>query len=107
MPISQWSPQQLQQRLQSGQTLLLLDVREDNEFAYARIEGSLHIPLGQIPGRAKELDATQEIVVICHHGIRSQQACQFLQQAGFEQLYNLKGGIDAWSLNCDQTVPRY
>jgi rhodanese-related sulfurtransferase len=107
MPINQWSPQQLQQGLQENPSILLLDVREDNEFAYARIDGSLHIPLGQIPGRLNELDAGRDIVAICHHGVRSQQACQFLQQAGFERLYNLKGGIDAWSVSCDPTVRRY
>ena len=107
MPINQWSPQQLQQSLQDNQPLLLLDVREPNEFAYARLEGSLHIPLGELPERHGELDAGQDIVVICHHGMRSQQACMFLQHAGFTRLYNLKGGIDAWSVVCDPSVPRY
>lgn len=107
MPITQWPPQHLQQVLEENQELLLLDVREPNEFAYARIEGSLLIPLAQLPERYDELDAEQNIVVICHHGIRSQQACLFLQQAGFTRLYNLKGGIDAWSLVCDPLIPRY
>lgn len=107
MPIDQWSPQQLWQRLQDEQPPLLLDVREPIEFAHARIKGSLHIPLQQLPGRLIELDAEQDIVVICHHGMRSQQACLFLQDAGFSKLYNLQGGIDAWSTVCDPSVPRY
>ena len=107
MPISQWSPLQLQQSLQAGQNLLLLDVREDNEFAYAHLAGSHHIPLGQLPQRLDDLDQQQEIVVICHHGVRSQQACVFLQQAGFSRLYNLQGGIDAWSVVCDPSIRRY
>ena len=107
MPINQWSPKQLQQSLLENQPPLLLDVREANEFAYAHIEGSRHIPLGQLPERFDELDKERDIVVICHHGIRSQQACLFLQQAGFNRLYNLKGGIDAWSLVCDPLVSRY
>ena len=107
MPISQWSPQLLQQNLSNNQPLLLLDVREANEFAYARIEGSRHIPLGQLPERHDELDKEQEIVVICHHGMRSMQACVYLQHAGFIRLNNLKGGIDAWSTACDPSVPRY
>ncbi len=107
MPINQWSPLQLQQNLQENQSLQLLDVREPNEFAYAHIEGSLHIPLQQLPARMDELDAEQDLVVICHHGMRSQQACQFLQHSGFTRLYNLQGGIDAWSMACDPTVPRY
>lgn len=107
MPINQWSPRQLQQNLQDNQSLLLLDVREVNEFAYARIEGSQHIPLQQLPDRLDELDAGQDIVVICHHGMRSQQACLFLQHSGFTRLYNLQGGIEAWSMVCDPSVPRY
>lgn len=107
MPINQWSPQQLQKSLRDNPSLQLLDVREANEFAYARIEGSLHIPLRQLPERLDELDAEQDVVVICHHGMRSQQACLFLEQAGFTRLTNLHGGIDAWSLSCDPAVPRY
>lgn len=107
MPINQWSPQQLWQSLQDGQPLLLLDVREPHEFAYAHIEGSLLMPLQQVPERLDELDAEQDIVVICHHGMRSQQACMFLQHSGFKRLYNLRGGIDAWSMVCDPSVPRY
>ncbi|MCQ8103993.1 rhodanese-like domain-containing protein [Methylomonas sp. SURF-2] len=107
MPITQCTAQQLQERLQRGDTLQLLDVREAHEYAFARIEGSIHIPLNRIPERIQELNAEQDIVVICHHGMRSQQACLFLDQYGFDRLYNLKGGIDAWSTSCDPTVPRY
>ena len=107
MPISQISAPQLQQRLQNNDDLLLLDVREPNEYAYARIEGSKHIPLRQLPGSLDQLDAGQDIVVMCHHGMRSQQACLFLEQYGFERLFNLTGGIDAWSVQCDPTVSRY
>lgn len=107
MPIIQCDAQQLKQRLDNDEKFILLDVRELNEYAFARIEGSLHIPLRQIPERIQELDSQQDIVVMCHHGMRSQQACLFLEQYGFNQLYNLKGGIDAWSVSCDPTVPRY
>ncbi|WP_150048762.1 MULTISPECIES: rhodanese-like domain-containing protein [Methylomonas] len=107
MPITQYSAQQVQQRLQQGDELILLDVREPNEFAFARIDGSMLIPLRSLPERLQELDPAKDIVVICHHGMRSQQACQFLQQNGFDRLYNLKGGIDAWSMACDSTIPRY
>jgi rhodanese-related sulfurtransferase len=107
MPITQWSAKQLQENLQDKPALLLLDVREANEFAYAHIKDSMHIPLNRLPERYKELDKEQGIVLICHHGMRSQQACVFLQDMGFTQLYNLHGGIDAWSVNCDSSVPRY
>jgi len=107
MPITQCTAQQIQQRLQDGDKLMLLDVREPNEYAFAHIEGSLHIPLRQLPERAEELEKDLDIVVLCHHGMRSQQACLFLEQYGFNRLYNLKGGIDAWSLTCDPSIPRY
>lgn len=107
MPIIQCSAQQVQQRLQNGDALLLLDVREPNEYAYAHVEGSLHVPLRSLPERMHELNPEQDIVVLCHHGMRSQQACLFLQQYGYERLYNLTGGIDAWSVACDPNIPRY
>ncbi len=107
MPVIQCTAEQLQQRLEKGDRFMLLDVREPNEYAYAHIQGSLHIPLRQIPGRIHELDKELDIVVLCHHGMRSQQACLFLEQYGFNRLYNLKGGIDAWSTTCDVSVPRY
>ena len=107
MPITQWSPQQLRQSLEDNQALLLLDVREPHEFDYAHIEGSVLIPLQQLPERLDELDAELDIVMICHHGMRSHQACMFLEHSGFKRLYNLKGGIDAWSMVCDPSVPRY
>lgn len=107
MPIIQCDAQALKARFDNNERFILLDVREPNEFAFAHIPNSLHIPLRLIPERMQELDKQLDIVVMCHHGMRSQQACLFLEQYGFSQLYNLKGGIDAWSLSCDPTVPRY
>jgi rhodanese-related sulfurtransferase len=90
---------------------LLLDVREPWEVdtAAIRLPGvkSKHIPLSQIPQRLGELDASQSIVCICHHGVRSLQVVAFLQRQGFESVYNLAGGIDAWSVEVDPAVPRY
>ncbi|QJD30346.1 rhodanese-like domain-containing protein [Methylococcus geothermalis] len=86
---------------------LLLDVREPNEFAYCRIEGSLHIPMGEIASRLNELDPDREIVVVCHHGMRSFQVAQFLETQGFERIINLSGGIDAWAREVDPGMPRY
>ncbi|QWF69939.1 rhodanese [Methylomonas paludis] len=107
MPINQITAPQLQQRLKAEPAPVLLDVREKHEYAYAHIPASQLIPLGQISERYDELDKNAEIVVICHHGVRSLQACHFLQQLGFSQLSNLQGGIDAWSVLCDSSVPRY
>ena len=87
--------------------LVLLDVREPFEYAIARIENSVLIPLDQLQTRMNELDVQQEIIVICHHGIRSQQASNYLLYKGFTKVLNLAGGIDAWACECDPEVPRY
>lgn len=97
----------LQQRLANGETPFLLDVREPQEFNYAHIAGSILIPLNQIPQRLHELDPEQEIIVICHHGMRSQQAAYYLQDHGFKNVLNLIGGVAAWASDCDLTMPRY
>ncbi len=107
MSVKQVSATELKARIQNEENLFLLDVREPHEFQYARIENSVLIPLNQIPQRLGELDQQQEIVVICHHGMRSQQAASFLVHSGFKNIANLVGGIDAWSCNCDSSVPRY
>ena len=90
---------------------LLLDVREDWEAAVARIApaevATLHIPMSQIPARLTEIAATQPIVAYCHHGMRSLQVVAFLARQGYENVYNLAGGIDAWSCEADASVPRY
>lgn len=90
---------------------LLLDVRETWEFAFAaiRIDGlqTLHLPMGKVPDRLAELDPTQPVVCICHHGVRSAQVVAFLEHQGFDAAYNLAGGIDAWSVQVDPSVPRY
>lgn len=100
------SVQQLKERLDRGDDFVLLDVREPHEFEIARI-GEKLIPLRQIPHRLDELDREKEIVVYCHHGSRSFQATMYLRQQGFTKAKNLTGGIDAWSLVIDPSVPRY
>jgi rhodanese-related sulfurtransferase len=90
---------------------LLLDVREPWEFALAaiRIDGlrTLSMPMQSVPERLGELDRAQPVVCICHHGARSAQVVAFLERQGFEAVYNLAGGIDAWSMQIDPGVPRY
>lgn len=107
MPINFWKPEQLQQALAQESDIVMLDVREAHEYAFAHIEGSLHIPLRQLPEQYKSLNSEFKLVLICHHGVRSLQACQFLEYVGFNKLYNLLGGIDAWSVACDSSIPRY
>ncbi len=98
---------QLKQRLDAGEDIQLVDVREAEELALARLPGALHIPMGDIPGRLHQIDPEKEIVVVCHHGIRSANVAQFLAQRDFARVLNLAGGIDAWSVTVDPSVPRY
>ncbi|MEQ1637577.1 MAG: rhodanese-like domain-containing protein [Methylococcales bacterium] len=107
MTVQQLTVTALQAMLAQSEPLVLLDVREPREFDYAQITGSILIPLQQLPQRLNELDSTKAIAVICHHGMRSQQAAEYLVHTGFNQVLNVKGGIDAWSLDCDAGVPRY
>lgn len=85
---------------------LVLDVREPWEVEKAAIAGITAIPMREIPGRAGELPKEREIVAVCHHGGRSMQVAMFLEQQGYK-LHNLSGGMDAWSLQIDPSVPRY
>ena len=86
----------------------IIDVREPWEFANARIEGSLLMPMGEVPSRAhQELDPEERLVVLCHHGIRSMNVTVWLRNQGFEQAQSLRGGIDAWSAEIDPAVNRY
>lgn len=90
----------------SGPTLL--DVRETWEVDTAKIVGSKHIPMGDIPARFnQELDPEDHIVVICHHGVRSMNVTAWLRQQGFEKVQSLQGGIDRWARQVDPTVPVY
>jgi rhodanese-related sulfurtransferase len=106
LPI-QISPQELQQRLDGGEPIQLVDVREVWEHEVARIEGATLIPLGELPQRIGELKPDQPMVVYCHHGVRSYQAVLWLRQQGLERAQNLAGGIDRWSQTVDPLVVRY
>jgi rhodanese-related sulfurtransferase len=102
------SPVELKGKLQAESgNLLLLDVREPFEFEICRIRDSLNVPLGQISRRSGELDEDREIVVICHHGMRSLQAALWLEQNGFSNVFNLSGGIEAWANDVEPDMPRY
>jgi rhodanese-related sulfurtransferase len=92
----------------TGSSVLLLDVREPWELEAARIAGSKHIPMGDIPARfSQELDPEEHIVVVCHHGVRSMNVTAWLRQQGFERVQSLRGGIDRWSRQVDRRVPLY
>ena len=105
--IGKIDPVTLKTRLERGESVLILDVREPFEIALAPFPGATHIPMGDIPSRLTELDPDQETVVVCHHGVRSAQVAMYLAQNGFERVLNLSGGIDAWSEDADPSTPRY
>lgn len=107
MHIPQLSPTELQRWRQDGKAFLLLDVRTDEETAVCTLPDSVHIPMNLIPLRSNELPDSLPIVVYCHHGIRSLHTAMYLADAGFETLYNLQGGIDAWAAQIDENMARY
>jgi len=100
------SATQLATHLQTAAPLLL-DVREPWEFDICYIDGSINMPMAQVPQRLDELQVQDEIIVVCHHGIRSQQVIWFLQQQAFENLVNLDGGVDAWARTVDADMSVY
>ena len=108
MPIPEVTPQQVQSRLDAGDAkLVLLDVREPEELALARIEGAVHVPMDEIPASLERLDRDAAYVVVCHHGIRSAMVCSYLLGRGYPRVENLRGGIDAWYHEVDASVGRY
>lgn len=98
---------ELAQRLERGDDLLLVDVREASELAVAKFPNALHIPLALVPLRLAELPTDRTIVLACHHGGRSMRALQFLRSRGYTDLRNLDGGIDAWACEVDPSLRRY
>ena len=100
-------PAALKARLDRGDDVVVLDVREPYEIFLASFPGATHIPMGDIPSRLSELDPGRETVVVCHHGIRSAQVATYLARMGFAHVVNLSGGIDAWSETADPATPRY
>jgi len=104
---TQISPAELKARLDAGGKPLLLDVREPWEIAITALPGIVPIPLHEMPQRWQELDAQAEIVVICRSGMRSQNAATFLMQQGITRVYNLAGGMLAWSRDVDPSLPTY
>jgi rhodanese-related sulfurtransferase len=102
------TPQEFLARRDTGAAMTLVDVREDWETQLAPVPATLvHIPMGQITARLKELDPQGETVVICRSGGRSMQVAEFLSSQGFASVYNLTGGILAWSRDVDPTIPQY
>lgn len=106
MAIPEIRVEELKKRLDAGENLFLLDVREESEYEISNIGGKL-IPLPELAKHLSELDLHREIVTICKMGPRGAKAVQLLHNAGFEHVRNLAGGIHAWSDRVDHSVPKY
>lgn len=105
--MKQMRPAELAAYLQTGATPTLLDVREEWEWNTCAIPGAMHIPLRELPAHIDELSKAAEIVAICHHGVRSYHAAQYLESLGFKNVVNLSGGVAAWANEVDHAMPRY
>ena len=106
MTVAEITPTEFVARRARGESLTLLDVREDWELGVASVPDVVHIPMGEVADRLGEIDRSREVVVLCRSGRRSLQVANFLQQNGF-QAVNLAGGILAWSRELDATIPTY
>ena len=98
---------QLSEYIKKEKDLTLIDVREEWEYKTAAIQNSIHIPISQIQEKMAEFEHNQQIVFICHHGIRSRMVCNFFERMNYKNVINLLGGIDSWSKNVDNNVPTY
>jgi len=104
------TPHEVQRRLQAGEKLVLIDVREPSEFQLARIGGADLIPMQAVPAELSRLDAQADetpLIVFCHHGVRSLNVVHWLREQGVDACQSMAGGIDRWSLEIDLAVPRY
>jgi rhodanese-related sulfurtransferase len=104
------TPEDVKRRLDAGETLALIDVREPFEHAVARIDGAELIPMQTVPDRLdalREKAAAGPVIVLCHHGVRSLNVVHWLRRQGIENCWSMAGGIDLWSLAVDPSVPRY
>ena len=101
------SPQQVKQRRDRGEKFLFVDVREPWEYDTIRIEGSKLIPMREIPANLAALESAEDVILFCHHGMRSLDAAAWLRSQGVEGARLMTGGIDRWSTEIDPLVPRY
>jgi rhodanese-related sulfurtransferase len=104
------NPPEIQRRIDAGESVVLIDVREPDEFALSRIEGATLIPMRHIPANLQELEAKADeatLIILCHHGIRSLNVVHWLRKEGVPACQSMTGGIDAWSVLVDPAVPRY
>ena len=100
------TPRELKTRLERGETIRILDVREPMEWNHCNV-GGIHIPLGELESRIGELDSDSSYAVLCHHGVRSAHAVGYLRSRGFANVDNISGGIEEWAQTLDPSLKRY
>ena len=107
--VPELTPTEFCERWPEGQReeITLLDVREPVEWQTAHVAEAVHVPMRTVPGRLDELDPQSTIVVMCHGGTRSRRVAEYLAASGYSDVFNLAGGIDAWSVEVDSSIPRY
>ncbi len=101
------TPTEVKARMDRGDTFLLVDVREPNEFAICKIDGAKLIPLREVPSNLAQIEAAEDVVLYCHHGMRSLDAAAWLRSQGVSGAKSMTGGIERWSTEIDAGVPRY
>ena len=104
------NPDDIRRRMDAGEPLMLIDVREPDEYSITRIEGTTLIPMRDIPANLQQLEARADeatLIIFCHHGTRSMNVVYWLRQQGVAACQSMAGGIDAWSTSVDSSVPRY
>jgi rhodanese-related sulfurtransferase len=107
MVVKEISPKEVKARLDAGEKITILDVREDWEVHTCSVQGTLNIAMQHIPTRKGELPKDQPLVVMCHHGRRSEQVAMWLQMQGFSDVFSMTGGIDQWAVEVDPSVGKY
>jgi len=105
--IKRFSPVQVKNIIESEAQIKLIDVREKWEYQIAKLENAELVPLGEFVAYSRNLNHEDKIVIYCHHGVRSFNACNYLFENGFKDIVNLEGGIDAWSREIDNSIPVY
>lgn len=101
------SAREVKERLDRGDKLMLVDVREPHEYEVCHIEGAVLIPMGSVPANLQKLDVDEEVICFCHHGMRSMDVANWLRGQGITSAKSMAGGIDRWSVEIDPSVPRY
>jgi rhodanese-related sulfurtransferase len=101
------TPREVKERLDRGENLMLVDVREPHEHAICHIEGAVLIPMGTVPASLQKLDVDEDVICFCHHGMRSLDVANWLRSRGVASAKSMAGGIDRWSVEIDPKVPRY